>query len=152
MMFKRKRGGVKGLLNNVKKTALFLHDGFPNTRRKNTQQSGLWSCNTWSCEKPAEKLREPLCLPPLKHLWGGVRYPAWSCGRGSESPLGTCAASFNAQKKQKNRRALATNAKDPRQAVQGLFIVWTKFRLAWCHMNLSEGAMILAALSINRDT
>ena len=27
-MFKRK-GGVKGLLNNVKKTALFLHDGFP---------------------------------------------------------------------------------------------------------------------------
>ena len=26
-----KGGGVKGLLNNVKKTALFLHDGFPNT-------------------------------------------------------------------------------------------------------------------------
>ena len=24
-----KGGGVKGLLNNVKKTALFLHDGFP---------------------------------------------------------------------------------------------------------------------------
>ena len=29
-MFKRK-GGVKGFLNNVKKTALFLHGGFPNT-------------------------------------------------------------------------------------------------------------------------
>ena len=29
MMFKRKGGGVKGLLNNVKKTALFSHDGFP---------------------------------------------------------------------------------------------------------------------------
>ena len=29
-MFKRKGGGVKGLLNNVKKTALFLKDGFPN--------------------------------------------------------------------------------------------------------------------------
>ena len=30
MMFKRKGGeGVKGLLNNVKKTALFLKDGFP---------------------------------------------------------------------------------------------------------------------------
>ena len=28
-MFKRKGGGVKGLLNNVKKTALFLKDGFP---------------------------------------------------------------------------------------------------------------------------
>ena len=28
-MFKRKGGGVKGLLNNVKKTALFLRDGFP---------------------------------------------------------------------------------------------------------------------------
>ena len=27
-MFKRKGGGVKGLLNNVK-TALFSHDGFP---------------------------------------------------------------------------------------------------------------------------
>ena len=29
-MFKRKGGGGKGLLKNVKKTALFLHDGFPN--------------------------------------------------------------------------------------------------------------------------
>ena len=29
-MFKRKGGGVKGLLNNVKKTALFSRDGFPN--------------------------------------------------------------------------------------------------------------------------
>ena len=29
-MFKRKGGGVKGLLNNVKKTALFSHVGFPN--------------------------------------------------------------------------------------------------------------------------
>ena len=29
MMFKGKGGGVKGLLNDVKKTALFLHDGFP---------------------------------------------------------------------------------------------------------------------------
>ena len=29
-MFKRKGGGVKGVLNNVKKTALFLKDGFPN--------------------------------------------------------------------------------------------------------------------------
>ena len=31
MMFKRKGGGggVKGLLNNVQKTALFSHDGFP---------------------------------------------------------------------------------------------------------------------------
>ena len=29
-MFKRKGGGVKGILNNVKKTALFLKDGFPN--------------------------------------------------------------------------------------------------------------------------
>ena len=28
-MFKRKGGGVKGLLNNVKKTALFSHVGFP---------------------------------------------------------------------------------------------------------------------------
>ena len=28
-MFKRKGGGVKVLLNNVKKTALFLMDGFP---------------------------------------------------------------------------------------------------------------------------
>ena len=28
-MFKRKGVGVKGLLNNVKKNALFLHDGFP---------------------------------------------------------------------------------------------------------------------------
>ena len=28
-MFKRKGGGVKGLLNNVKKNALFLKDGFP---------------------------------------------------------------------------------------------------------------------------
>ena len=28
-MFKRKGGGVKGLLNNVKKTALFLQQGFP---------------------------------------------------------------------------------------------------------------------------
>ena len=28
-MFKRKGGGVKGLLNNFKKTALFLMDGFP---------------------------------------------------------------------------------------------------------------------------
>ena len=29
MMFKRKGGVVKGLLNNVKKTALFLQHGFP---------------------------------------------------------------------------------------------------------------------------
>ena len=29
-MFKRRGGGVKGLLNNVKKTALFLKNGFPN--------------------------------------------------------------------------------------------------------------------------
>ena len=29
MMFKRKGGGVKGFLNNVQKTALFLRDGFP---------------------------------------------------------------------------------------------------------------------------
>ena len=29
-MFKRKGGGVKGFLNNVKKTALFLHGGLPN--------------------------------------------------------------------------------------------------------------------------
>ena len=28
-MFKRKGGGGKGFLNNVKKTALFLHGGFP---------------------------------------------------------------------------------------------------------------------------
>ena len=28
-MFKRKGGGIKGFLNNVKKTALFLHGGFP---------------------------------------------------------------------------------------------------------------------------
>ena len=30
-MFKRK-GGVKGLLNNVKKNALFLMDGFPKSK------------------------------------------------------------------------------------------------------------------------
>ena len=30
-MFKRKGGGVKGLLNNVKKTALFSYVGFPKT-------------------------------------------------------------------------------------------------------------------------
>ena len=30
MMFKRKGGGVKGFLNNVKKTALFLRDVLPN--------------------------------------------------------------------------------------------------------------------------
>ena len=29
IMFKRKGGGVKGFLNNVKKTALFSRDGFP---------------------------------------------------------------------------------------------------------------------------
>ena len=34
-MFKRKGGGVKGLLNNVKKTALFSHDGFPNDNVNN---------------------------------------------------------------------------------------------------------------------
>ena len=35
MMFKRKGGGgVKGLLTNVKKTALFLHDGFPKRDKK----------------------------------------------------------------------------------------------------------------------
>ena len=28
-MFKRKGGGIKGFLNIVKKTALFLHGGFP---------------------------------------------------------------------------------------------------------------------------
>ena len=32
MMFKRKEGGVNCLLNNAKKTALFLSDGFPKTR------------------------------------------------------------------------------------------------------------------------
>ena len=29
-MFKRMRGWVKGFLNNLKKTALFSRDGFPN--------------------------------------------------------------------------------------------------------------------------
>ena len=29
-MFKRKGGGVKGLLNNVQKTALFSQEGIPN--------------------------------------------------------------------------------------------------------------------------
>ena len=38
-MFKRKGGGVKGLLNNVKKTALFLHDGFPYSVRQ-----VVWKC------------------------------------------------------------------------------------------------------------
>ena len=39
-MFKRKGGGGgKGLLNNVKKTALFLRDGFPN-RELNIQCIG----------------------------------------------------------------------------------------------------------------
>ena len=33
-MFKRKGGGVKGFLNNVKKTALFLHGGFPESVMK----------------------------------------------------------------------------------------------------------------------
>ena len=28
-MFKQMGGGIKGFLNNVKKTALFLADGFP---------------------------------------------------------------------------------------------------------------------------
>ena len=28
-MFKTREGGVKGRLNNVKKTALFANDGFP---------------------------------------------------------------------------------------------------------------------------
>ena len=32
-MFKRMGGGVNGFLNNVKKTALFSHDGFPKRRR-----------------------------------------------------------------------------------------------------------------------
>ena len=36
-MFKRKGGGAKGLLNNVKKTALFLMDGFPNDNSKLAQ-------------------------------------------------------------------------------------------------------------------
>ena len=34
MVFKQK-GGVKGLLNNVKKNALFLRDGFPKSDRGN---------------------------------------------------------------------------------------------------------------------
>ena len=41
MMFKRKGvGGVKGLLNNVKKTALFLKDGFP-YKEKRKKINGL---------------------------------------------------------------------------------------------------------------
>ena len=41
-MFKQKGGGVKGLLNNVKKTALFLKDGFPNTEGKNVNGADIW--------------------------------------------------------------------------------------------------------------
>ena len=37
-----KGGGVKGLLNNVKKTALFLKDGFPNTEGKNVNGADIW--------------------------------------------------------------------------------------------------------------
>ena len=35
-MFKSKGGGggFKGLLNNVKKTALFSHDGFPKKKKR----------------------------------------------------------------------------------------------------------------------
>ena len=37
-MFKRKGGGVKGLLTMLKKTALFLWDGFPNPCQGYTHQ------------------------------------------------------------------------------------------------------------------
>ena len=33
-------GGVKGFLNNVKKTALFLHDGFPKVNVGEDDDSG----------------------------------------------------------------------------------------------------------------
>ena len=46
-MFKRK-GGVKGFLNNVKKTALFLHDGFPYQEKE----------NIWCSEEKGDLRRE----------------------------------------------------------------------------------------------
>ena len=55
----------------------------PGLRTEKTEKTE----KTESCEKPAEKLGEPLYLPPIEHLKGGVRYPAGSCGWGSESPL-----------------------------------------------------------------
>ena len=40
-MFKRMGAGVKGFLNNVKKTALFLRDSFP----KLTPKDSLFNCS-----------------------------------------------------------------------------------------------------------
>ena len=48
-MFKRK-GGVKGLLNNVKKTALFLRDGFPNQKNKSGTLFLFYPIILWDCQ------------------------------------------------------------------------------------------------------
>ena len=47
-MFKQKGGGAKGLLNNVKKTALFLPDGFPYHDEK---YNNLWRKGSLSRKK-----------------------------------------------------------------------------------------------------
>ena len=46
-MFKRKGLGVKGLLNNVKKNALFLRDGFPNYNGEISQKCDLVITFDW---------------------------------------------------------------------------------------------------------
>ena len=55
-MFKRKGGGVKGLLNNVKKTALFLKDCFP----KPINESGSKTIPGYNCDNSCAKPDTPL--------------------------------------------------------------------------------------------
>ena len=59
-----KGGGVKGFLNNVKKTALFLHGGFPyGTCHRQLVQQWSWKLS----EEPREYLNQESHVKPMIH-------------------------------------------------------------------------------------
>ena len=71
-MFKRKGGGVKGLLNNVKKTALFLRVGFPK-REYETNSMHIIRAKKWpnirrNCLSKSPRVSTMDSVGPLEHL------------------------------------------------------------------------------------
>ena len=112
------------------------------THWKNTQQSGSDLTAPKVARNQLRSYSEPLCLgrspPSSMKLWPGTWIPPLC--QSINVPL-TCAVSFNAQKKQKKRGGIGNKCKRSTPTgspIQGLFIVWTKFRLVWCHTNFSS--------------
>ena len=60
MMFKKKGGGVKGIFNNVQKTALLVADGFPYKQARKWETASRWG-ETWPRNEQRNKLILWLC-------------------------------------------------------------------------------------------